>query len=77
MRLIHVHTRELQEFYDADIPQYAILSHRWGSVDDEVLHSDYTNGLKGDRPGFRKINNFCNVAAELDYEWVWVDTCEC
>lgn len=34
MRLINVSTLEIQEFYGADIPPYAILSHRWGR--DEV-----------------------------------------
>ena len=75
MRLIHVHTRKLREFFDADIPQYAILSHRWGRVEDEVLHSDFINGRKKHSPGYHKINSFCEVAAELDYEWIWVDTC--
>lgn len=28
MRLINTHTHELVEFFDADIPPYAILSHK-------------------------------------------------
>jgi hypothetical protein len=30
MRLLKLWTLELKEFYDAQIPPYAILSHRWG-----------------------------------------------
>ncbi|KAM7190468.1 vegetative incompatibility protein HET-E-1 [Rhypophila sp. PSN 637] len=30
MRLLNVTTLELEEFYGADIPKYAILSHTWG-----------------------------------------------
>ncbi|KAK4041827.1 vegetative incompatibility protein HET-E-1 [Parachaetomium inaequale] len=37
MRLLNVSTLEVEEFHGTDIPQYAILSHRWG--DEELtLH---------------------------------------
>jgi hypothetical protein len=29
MRLFNTSTLQLKEFYDAQIPAYAILSHRW------------------------------------------------
>ncbi|KAF9881118.1 hypothetical protein CkaCkLH20_01268 [Colletotrichum karsti] len=38
MRLVNVYTLELEEFFDADIPEYAILSHTWGK--DEVTFQD-------------------------------------
>jgi hypothetical protein len=31
MRLLNVSTREVEEFHGTDIPEYAILSHTWGS----------------------------------------------
>jgi hypothetical protein len=39
MRLINVTTYELQEFYDTQIPDYAIVSHRWR--DGEVSFQQY------------------------------------
>ncbi|KAH0445037.1 het domain-containing protein [Colletotrichum camelliae] len=38
MRLINVDTLELEEFFDDDIPKYAILSHTWGH--EEVSFQD-------------------------------------
>jgi hypothetical protein len=75
MRLINARTHELVEFFDADIPPYAILSHKWGSTDDELSYSDYVSDRKRDKAGWKKIEDFCRVAAELSYGWVWVDTC--
>ena len=75
MRLINARTHELVEFFDADIPPYAILSHKWGSADDELSYSDYVNGHKRGKAGWKKIEDFCRVASELSYGWVWVDTC--
>ncbi|KAK4234253.1 vegetative incompatibility protein HET-E-1 [Achaetomium macrosporum] len=37
MRLINVSTREVEEFLGTDIPQYAILSHTWGT-EEVTLH---------------------------------------
>ncbi|KAF6841661.1 het domain-containing protein [Colletotrichum plurivorum] len=38
MRLVNVDTLELEEFFDANIPRYAILSHTWGK--DEVTFQE-------------------------------------
>ncbi|KAF4931234.1 Vegetative incompatibility protein HET-E-1 [Colletotrichum viniferum] len=38
MRLINVNTLELEEFFDENIPEYAILSHTWGR--EEVSFQD-------------------------------------
>ncbi|KAM7207801.1 hypothetical protein V8F20_001843 [Naviculisporaceae sp. PSN 640] len=40
MRLINIHTRQLEEFIGFDIPPYYILSHTWES--DEISFQDYT-----------------------------------
>lgn len=39
MRLINTRTLEIQEFFDTDIPRYAILSHTWGA--EEVTFQDW------------------------------------
>ena len=57
------------------IPPYAILSHTWGSDDEEVTFNDLTNGAGKDRPGYRKIR-FCGKQAANDgLRFFWVDTC--
>lgn len=39
MRLLNTTTHDFREFFDGQIPPYAILSHRWG--DDEVSFQEF------------------------------------
>ena len=74
MRLLNTKTLQFAEFYDIDIPQYAILSHRWSEY--EVSHSDFVADQKKDTVGYVKIVEACNFAADYyDYDWIWIDTC--
>ncbi|KAL8855490.1 MAG: hypothetical protein Q9178_007872 [Gyalolechia marmorata] len=73
MRLINTKTLGFREFYDLEIPKYAILSHRWGS--DEATFQDFERGVQQTREGFTKIKKFCNEALKSDIGWAWVDTC--
>ncbi|CAF9924368.1 hypothetical protein IMSHALPRED_006165 [Imshaugia aleurites] len=73
MRLINTTTLEFHEFFDRDIPEYAILSHRWGS--DEASFQDFEKGVQQSRGGFAKIEQCCNLALKDCYEWAWIDTC--
>ncbi|KAI9857277.1 MAG: hypothetical protein M1813_008315 [Trichoglossum hirsutum] len=60
---------------DDTIPPYAILSHTWGSDDEEVTFNDLTNGTGKNKPGYRKIR-FCRKQAANDgLQFFWVDTC--
>lgn len=75
MRLINTYTLSFTEFLGDDIPPYAILSHTW--EDEEVSLQEMT-----DRPpdltykkGYRKVLDYCRLAAQQGYSWVWVDTC--
>lgn len=83
MRLLHVdysETRErdlklvLTDFSGKEIPDYAILSHRWG--DDEVLFGDVrNNSYKEKKEGYQKIK-FCAKQAKQDgLQYFWIDTC--
>ncbi|OTA90501.1 hypothetical protein M434DRAFT_45668, partial [Hypoxylon sp. CO27-5] len=73
MRLIHVHTRELEEYNGDFIPPYAILSHTWGKH--EVTLQDLSKpDLKGYQ-GYRKIEGCCQQAAKDGLYYVWIDTC--
>ncbi|KAF3009243.1 hypothetical protein E8E14_009508 [Neopestalotiopsis sp. 37M] len=63
-----------------DIPPYAILSHTWGSEEEEVLLQDIQGDARGDAIwrqtyGYRKIL-FCGQQAKRDgIQHFWVDTC--
>ncbi|KAF2818038.1 HET-domain-containing protein [Ophiobolus disseminans] len=57
------------------IPRYAILSHIWGSDDDEVTFQDITSRSGKSKAGYRKIR-FCGKQAKQDgLQHFWVDTC--
>jgi ankyrin repeat protein len=57
------------------IPPYAILSHTWGAVTEEVVLQDLMNNTGKDKPGYKKIS-FCGERASRDgLQYFWVDTC--
>ena len=81
MRLLHSSTWTFQEFFDSDVPKYAILSHRWGR--DKVSYQELQLAIKDTKAatepklsgaGFLKIQKFREQAARNEFEWVWVDT---
>jgi hypothetical protein len=63
----------LTEFFESNIPEYAILSHRWGA--DEVTFKDLIDGTSQSKAGYGKIQ-FCGGQARGDgLQYFWVDTC--
>ncbi|KAH8724797.1 heterokaryon incompatibility protein-domain-containing protein [Phaeosphaeriaceae sp. PMI808] len=65
----------LVEHVGNNIPPYAILSHTWGSDNDEVTFRDLVEGRGKDKTGYRKLT-FCGEQAAHDgLEYFWVDTC--
>ena len=86
MRLINTTTFEFKEFSDRELPQYAILSHRWGH--EECTHEDFAKlrrlrNTSDDRlpdeilakNGYRKIQSFCKIAHARGLQYAWADTC--
>ena len=76
MRLLNTSTLTLHEFYDDNIPEYAILSHTWG--EEEVSFHDLQNKTPEQLDGWKgyvKIKACCGVAASERYKYVWIDTC--
>ncbi|KAH7128792.1 kinesin light chain 3 [Dendryphion nanum] len=76
MRLLHFdHSRRLvsTDFRGKTIPQYAILSHRWG--DDEVLFQDLGSNTYKEKDGYRKIKFCAKQAAQDQLQYFWIDTC--
>ncbi|GAB1310460.1 Heterokaryon incompatibility domain-containing protein [Madurella fahalii] len=76
MRLLNIDTFKLEEFFYADPPPYAILSHTWGNDSEEVSYRDVLDGMLGStssRPF--KVAGCCKRAKEDGYRYVWIDTC--
>ena len=74
MRLLNVATYKLEEFLEHDVPEYAILSHRW--TDDEVSHRDVQRLRTAKKQaGWSKIAYSCVQAQKDSLSYVWVDTC--
>lgn len=80
MRLLNTITLQLEEVADSELTeahnQYAILSHRWGSDEDEVSYHDMISHENiGSKKGYIKIKEFFNIAARSGYRYGWCDTC--
>lgn len=75
MRLLHTRDLEFRDFFDADIPVYAILSHCWDSVDQEVSYEDLIRGYKKETSGYRKLQGLCRAVAAVAIDRGWIDTC--
>lgn len=66
---------ELTEHSTGQVPEYAILSHTWGSEAEEVSFQDLVNGTGKKKNGYEKIK-FCAEQARRDgLRHFWVDTC--
>jgi hypothetical protein len=73
MWLLDATTHRLSEFHDsANIPPYAILSHKWG--EQEVSFTELNEPGLDRKPGYSKIKDFADCAKANGIEWVWVDT---
>ena len=73
MRLLQTKTRQFEEFFDSQVPRYAILSHRWGAH--EVSLKEMRKGTALHKSGMAEIDNFCRLAAARGFDWAWIDTC--
>ena len=73
MRLINVETFEIEEFLDADIPRYAILSHTWGR--EEVEFYEWRSDAARLKDGFAKITGARDQARVDGLPYLWIDTC--
>jgi hypothetical protein len=79
MRLINVHTLELEWFGGRTKPEYAILSHTW--EEEEVIMAEMIEASKSpestvrQKKGFAKILKSCEITKGFGYNYIWVDTC--
>ncbi|CZR50162.1 uncharacterized protein PAC_00034 [Phialocephala subalpina] len=77
MWLLDTSTLELNEFTGGNIPGYAILSHTWGSAEEEISFRDLRKdrGVAQGRAGYNKVKNCCLRAAQDGHRYAWIDTC--
>lgn len=67
MRLMHTTTFELHEYFEKQIPIYAILSHRWEEA--EVTFQDLRDGRGPRMKGWSKICGCCAQPAVDGFEY--------
>jgi hypothetical protein len=60
---------------DANVSDYAILSHRCGNPEDEVSFEDMLNGCQEGKKGYKKLASCCKQARKDGLHRVWIDTC--
>lgn len=73
MRLLNCTTLALEEFFDADLPRYAILSHRWLPTGECTL-ATFNPEASPNSPGYAKIYLSCTQAIQDGITHLWVDT---
>jgi len=80
MRLLQIHDDgdlSLTKDLIGNVPPYGILSHTWGSDEEEITFQDLQiqNGSWREKLAFRKIQ-FCARQAKRDgLQYCWIDTC--
>ncbi|KAJ9614361.1 hypothetical protein H2200_002497 [Cladophialophora chaetospira] len=78
MRLLHLDSRgtiTLTKDLIDDVPSYAILSHTWGTEEEEVTFDEITNGSGHTRAGYAKIEFCAEQAQKNGLKYFWIDTC--
>ena len=73
MRLLHTKKLVFEEFYETELPKYAILSHRWRGK--EVSFQELDEKRVTEKSRMAKINNCRFLAAQRGFDWVWIDSC--
>lgn len=65
----------MKEFFDSQIPRYAILSHVWGSEEMSFPEMTQIYQVSSRKAGFDKIVKCCTAVKNLSIQYVWIDTC--
>lgn len=75
MRLIATDTLEITDFAPDQIPDYAILSHRWGAEEVTLQEMQQADATTKAKLGFKKVQQCCAKARADGFDYIWVDTC--
>ena len=73
--MLHTGFFDFEEFFDApeQLPDYAILSHRWGS--NEVSYHEFSSKAVENNERYIKIRKSCEFAVDRGLRYIWIDTC--
>ena len=66
------------EQFNEPFPSYAILSHTWGSDDEEISFRDVNDEKRLSfkaGAGRTKLDGCCTQAKKDGYKYIWIDTC--
>lgn len=78
MRLINIKDDAIfysVDFFEPDVPEYALLSHTWGSQ--EVTYQDWAYPATcATKSGYSKIVRFADFCRSEQIVYIWVDTCK-
>jgi hypothetical protein len=75
MRLLNTLSYKLEAFPEEHIPKYAILSHRWGIPEEEILLQDIGKPIAEYKKAYQKVKNACIQAQKDGHSHIWIDTC--
>jgi hypothetical protein len=75
MRLLNTSSWKLEDFNDSEIPEYAILSHRWEKEEITFQDLQAVPTVSETKKGWSKLKGCCAQAVRDKFEWVWIDTC--
>lgn len=64
----------LAQFFGVETPPYAILSHTWGTDDEEPTYQEQLNGTWTSKAGYEKIRFCGQQAAKNGLQYFWADT---
>ncbi|KAH6972105.1 heterokaryon incompatibility protein-domain-containing protein, partial [Ilyonectria sp. MPI-CAGE-AT-0026] len=73
MRLLNTKSLKLEYFAGNEVPEYAILSHRWEA--EEILFQDVQTDKWPHKKGADKVKRACLQAKDDGFEQIWIDTC--
>ena len=86
MRLLQTADLGLVEFFDSNVPKYAILSHTWDG-EEVTLQEMQLCGAKGtadksrtsahilQKKGYAKVKDAAALADQDGFKYIWVDAC--
>lgn len=75
MRLLNVHTLKVGQFFEDGIPEYAALSHTWGSEEASLQEwTQHSSPGESTKRGFLKVLSACELARRDGFQHLWVDT---
>jgi hypothetical protein len=75
MRLINTRTLDFEEFLGSATPRYAILSHTWEEEEISLQEMALRLPSLSAKKGYRKVVDYCRLAAQQGFTWAWIDTC--